>query len=104
MKVADPNPRQLMLAVVIAVHAEADAVDRFERGDPSRLQVAEREDHGWVIAGDQLGRVQRGRLVREGQDPRLTPRHPNGQMAKRLADGLRGRSSGFRVGKLGMEL
>jgi hypothetical protein len=42
MKVSNPQPRQLMLAVVIAVHAEADAVDRFERGDPSRLQVAER--------------------------------------------------------------
>jgi hypothetical protein len=58
-----------VLAVVVAVHAEAGQIEPPQRGDPVRPQIAER-DHGVRgIVGYELRRVGGRWLVGEGQKP-----------------------------------
>lgn len=68
MNVADAERRQLVVAVVIAVNAEARQIQGFEGGDPRGVQVAERDDGVGVVGGDELRGVHGRRFVGEGEE------------------------------------
>ena len=74
---ADLHPRELeitnaecpefVLAVVVAMHAKTRQIERSQRADPVRPQVAERDDGVGMIALGKLGRIRTRRLVGEGE-------------------------------------
>ena len=69
MEVADAERRELVLGVVIAVHAQHRDAGARQRGEPRGLEVAERDDDVGTVVGDEARGVGARRLVGEGEEP-----------------------------------